>query len=169
MRMAAALDKLIPTKVGMTNSIFNSVLCILMSCPTAKCISSCFSPRSYSETFLQLWLLVYCCGWCMCVGGVGGGWSFVFVLAESPWSLAWMREKRTLKRKDCSGSKCRLFVNQVLVTEQLLTHLNIIHNGYVMNQHFCTKVNGVFLEFVSLEFVGMKLWSMTFCLKVRNA
>ena len=68
-----------------------------------------------------------------------------------------MREKRPLKREDCTGSKCGLFVNQVFLTEQLLTHLNILHNGYVTNQHFCTKVNGGFAEFVSLEFVGLKL------------
>lgn len=68
-----------------------------------------------------------------------------------------MREKRTLKREDCTGSKCGLFVNQVFVTEQLLTHLKILHNGYVTNQHFCTKVNGGFVEFVSLDFVGLKL------------
>ena len=40
-----------------------------------------------------------------------------------------MREKRTLEREDCTCSKCGLFVNQVFVTEQLLTHLNILHNG----------------------------------------
>lgn len=75
MRMAAALIKLISIKLGMTNSIFNSLICILMSCPTAKCISSCFSPSSYSATFSQLWLLVCFCGWCMYVTGLGVlGW-----------------------------------------------------------------------------------------------
>lgn len=69
MRMTATPIKLISTKAGMTNSIFNSsVICILMSCPVAKDVSSSYSPSSQAATCSQLCFLVYCCGWCTCVG-----------------------------------------------------------------------------------------------------
>lgn len=63
-----------------------------------------------------------------------------------------MREKITLKKKDHNSSKYGSLVNQVCKTKKLLTHLNILHNVYVMNQHFCIKVNVGFVETVSLEF-----------------
>lgn len=63
-----------------------------------------------------------------------------------------MREKITRKKKDHNGSKYGSLVNQVFKTKKLLTRLTILHNVYVMNQHFCRKMNVGFVETVRLEF-----------------
>ena len=62
------------------------------------------------------------------------------------------RENRTLKRGGHNGSRYGSPGNLVFITGKLVKHLNILHNVYVMNQHFCMKVNVGSVETVRLEF-----------------
>lgn len=68
-----------------------------------------------------------------------------------------MRENTTLKIKGHNCSRYGSFVNQVFMTEKLVTHLNIFHNVYVRDQHFfCIKVNVGSVEAVRLEFCELE-------------